>query len=172
MVWWYGTLHGGMCGQGPIGVGQRAGLTWPMPQSKHLSLCLHTRDLFQPAVVMMLQPQATHCNCWPHPHAVLHYPQTFLQSSQQFHPYPIIHPELYKVTSQLILMAYTENDYYIALDQLPKINDDITFTETAIQYFDENGKPDLASRYRRALTALELERDYHAGIIEEWESKI
>ena len=69
-------------------------------------------------------------------------------------------------------MTYTENDYYIALDQLPKINDDITFTETAIQYFDKNGRPDLAGRYRRALTALELERDYHAGIIEELESKI
>lgn len=80
-----------------IGVEPRAGLTRPMLQSKHLSLCLHTRDLFQPAVVMRLQPQAMHRNCWPHPHAVLHYPQTLLQSSQPFHPYPIIHPELYKV---------------------------------------------------------------------------
>ena len=69
-------------------------------------------------------------------------------------------------------MTYTEKDYYIALDRLPKINDDITFTNTAIQYFDENGRPDLANRYRRALTALELERDYHAGVMDEWKSKI
>ena len=68
------------------------------------------------------------------------------------------------------MAEYTEADYYIALDMLPRTEEQLKFCDNRISELGAAGRHKAARRYKNLRPALVVARDYHAGVLRRWES--
>lgn len=82
-----------------------------------------------------------------------------------------MHVHRYKLSPvEWDVAEYTEADYYIALDVLPRAEEQLEFCDSRISELEAVGRHEAAKRYKNLRPALVMARDYHAGVLRQWES--